>query len=143
MAGIVVGIDGSDHAHRALEWALREAAARRSPLTVMAIHEVAASAWTGSAIAYGEDTPMVEEARKHAEQAVAKASAQLEDRPEVTVMAASGVPARVLIEASADADMVVVGSRGAGGFARLMLGSVSNQVAEHALCPVVVIPDAR
>lgn len=140
MAGIVVGLDGSDHAHRALEWALKEAAAHHAPLTVLAIHEVAASAWTGSAITYAEDDPLVEKTRKAAEEAVAQASAQLAERPEVTVKAASGVPAHALIDASRDADMVIVGSRGAGGFSRLVMGSVSNQVVHHAHCPVVVIP---
>jgi nucleotide-binding universal stress UspA family protein len=59
----------------------------------------------------------------------------------VTVRAATGLPAEALLEAAADADMLVVGSRGAGGFKRLLMGSVSTQVTHHAPCPVVVIPD--
>lgn len=141
MAGIVVGVDGSHDAHRALEWAVKEAAVRHAPLTVLAIHEVAASAWTGSAITYGEDEAMVEQARKAAEEAVAKACAGIADPPAVTVKAASEVPAHALIDASRDADLVVVGSRGAGGFNRLVLGSVSNQVVHHAHCPVAVVPN--
>jgi nucleotide-binding universal stress UspA family protein len=140
MAGFVVGVDGSPDAHRALEWALKEAAAHRVPLTVLAIHEVAASAWTGSAITYAEDDPLVEKTRKAAEETVAKAAAQLTEPPPITVKAGSGVPAHSLIDASRDADLVIVGSRGAGGFARLVMGSVSNQVAHHAHCPVVIIP---
>jgi nucleotide-binding universal stress UspA family protein len=58
----------------------------------------------------------------------------------VTVRAVSGLPAHELVGASADADLVVVGSRGGGGFSRLLLGSVTNQVVAHATCPVVVIP---
>lgn len=141
MAGIVVGVDGSQHAHRALEWALKEAAVRSTPLTVLAVHPVAASAWTGSAITYGEDEPMVVQTRKAAEEAVAKASSGLSDQLSVTVKAESGVPAHALIDSSGNADMIVVGSRGSGGFGRLVLGSVSNQVVQHARCPVVVVPN--
>lgn len=140
MAGIVVGVDGSQDAHRALEWALKEAAVRHVSLTVLAIHEVAGSAWTDSPITYREDEPLVEQTRKAAEETVAKAAAQLADAPAVTVKAISAVPAHALIDASRDADMVVVGSRGAGGFSRLVMGSVSNQVVHHAHCPVVVVP---
>jgi len=65
-----------------------------------------------------------------------------ESRPSsVTVRAATGLPAEALLEAAADADLLVVGSRGAGGFKSLPMGSVSTQVTHHARCPVVVIPD--
>jgi nucleotide-binding universal stress UspA family protein len=63
--------------------------------------------------------------------------------PSVTVKSATGLPAEELISAAAGADMIVVGSRGAGGFKRLLLGSVSTQVTHHAHCPVVVIPADR
>jgi nucleotide-binding universal stress UspA family protein len=60
--------------------------------------------------------------------------------PETTVRVATGHPAEELVTASRDADMLVVGSRGTGGFGRLLLGSVSSQVTHHAECPVVVVP---
>ena len=64
-----------------------------------------------------------------------------ESRPEaVTVQTLSGTPAHELLSAARDADMIVVGSRGTGGFARLLMGSVSTQVSHHAHCPVVIIP---
>jgi len=56
------------------------------------------------------------------------------------VLAAIGIPAEELLNAAASADMIVVGSRGAGGFKRLLMGSVAAQVTHHAHCPVVVIP---
>jgi len=145
MAGIIVGVDGSHDAHRALEWAMQEAVARHAPLTVITVHQVAASAWTGVPIFLPVDEPSVEQARQAAEEAVAKAAAELgQSQPvPVAVRAVSGLPAQELIEASRDADLLVVGSRGGGGFARLVLGSVSDQVARHAHCPVVVVPGPR
>jgi nucleotide-binding universal stress UspA family protein len=145
MAGITVGIDGSHDAHRALEWAMREAAVRHVPLTVVTVHEVAVSGWTGQPIILPVDQPDLEKARQAAEETVAKAAVQLgEFQPaSVTVRAVNGSPAQELIEASRDADLLVVGSRGGGGFARLMLGSISQKVVHHAHCPVVVVPGPR
>ena len=145
MPGITVGIDGSDGAHRALEWAMKQAAAHHAPLTVVAVHEVPASGWTGNPVILPPDEPAVEKARHAAEELVAKAAAQLGgSQPlSVTVRAVNGFPAQELIEASRDADLLVVGSRGGGGFARLMLGSVSDQVMHHAYCPVVIVPGQR
>jgi nucleotide-binding universal stress UspA family protein len=58
----------------------------------------------------------------------------------VTVTAVHGFPVEELIKAGAGADVIVLGSRGAGGFTRLMLGSVATQVAQHAPCPVLIVP---
>jgi len=145
MAGITVGIDGSHDAHRALEWAMREAAARHVPLTVVTVHEVAVSGWTGQPIIFPVDQADVEKVRQAAEETVAKAAAQLgESQPApVMVRVVNGFAAQELIEASRDADLLVVGSRGGGGFARLMLGSISQKVVHHAHCPVVVVPGPR
>jgi nucleotide-binding universal stress UspA family protein len=63
--------------------------------------------------------------------------------PQVNVSASTGLPAEELLAAAEGADMIVVGSRGAGGFRRLLLGSVAAQITHHAHCPVVVIPAAR
>ncbi len=143
MPGIIVGIDGSDNAQKALEWALREAAVRRVPLTALTVHPEAIGAWGLRPISYPEDQEEQERARRAAEEAVHKTISQLDagSRPEsVTVKAVSGIAADELVKASADADLLVVGSRGHGGFARLMMGSVSSQVSHHALCPVVIVP---
>jgi nucleotide-binding universal stress UspA family protein len=145
MPGIVVGIDGSEHSAQVLEWALKEAALQQEPLAVLTVHPVAGSKWTGDPVIYAEDQPQEERDRHAAEEAVAKALSRLgEARPaSVTVEAVSGVPAQELIAASRDADLVVVGSRGGGGFAGLLLGSVSSQVVSHAACPVAVIRGSK
>ncbi len=143
MAGIIVGFDGSHSAQRALAWAINEAGYRRAPLTVLTVHPVAVSGWTGNPIVLPEDAPEVETARQAASDAVAKAVAEL-GRPgpaEVTVRGMSGVPCDELINASADADLVVVGARGMSTMHRLLLGSVSTTVLHHAHCPVAVIRD--
>jgi nucleotide-binding universal stress UspA family protein len=143
MPGIVVGIDGSVHSELSLEWAMKEAALRHVPLTVLAVHPVAVSAWTLTPITYPADEADVEKARTAAQESVDKVASRIGgERPSVTVHAVSGVPAEELIKAAEGADLLVVGSRGSGGFGQLRLGSVSSQVTHHALCPVVVVPAA-
>lgn len=141
MPGIVVGVDGSEHSQRALEWAVKEAALRQAPLTVLTVHQVVGSAWTGNPVVTTGDRPEEVKAREAAEEAVNQVLSTVGDaRPaSVTVRAVSGFPARELVDASQDADIVVVGSRGGGGFRGLLTGSVSSQVVNHAESPVVVI----
>jgi nucleotide-binding universal stress UspA family protein len=143
VSGIIVGIDGSDHSRVALEWAVKEAAIRHAPLTVLVV-QPAIAGYSGSATAYPGDAALAEQARKTAQEETDQVVAALGgSAPEsVLVQAAIGIPAAVLIDASKDADLVVVGSRGTGGFRELVLGSVSTQVTHHAHCPVVVIPAA-
>ena len=144
MTGIIVGVDGSHHAHQALDRAMREAAVHHAPLTVLAVHPVAASGWTGNPIILPADEPELEKTRQAAEEAVAKAAIHLgESQPaSVTVRAVNGFAAEELINASRDADLVVVGFHGAGRFAHRVLGSVSSKVVHHAHCPVMVVPEA-
>jgi nucleotide-binding universal stress UspA family protein len=145
MPGIIVGIDGSHHSTRALEWALKEAALQHAQLTVLTVHSVPASPWTGNPVVGERDADDQEMMLKAAEELTHKAASKLgEARPDsVMIRAISGYPARELVDESRDADLVVVGSRGAGGFAKLMMGSISSQVVEHAHCPVVVVPSDR
>ena len=144
MSGIIVGFDRSSHAQVALEWAMREAYIHDEPLTVLTVEQIAAAGMQGVLVFPVDDTFLID-ARISAREAVAKAAAQLGGRvpPSVTVQAIFGMPAAALIEASKDADLLVVGSGGAGSFTRLMLGSVSSQVTHHAHCPVVVVPADR
>ena len=143
MPGIIVGIDGSDHSRRALKWAVREAAVRQAPLTVFTVQQAAVGYW-GSPVLYPGDEDLAEQGRKVAQEETDGVLEKIGPGPRpssVTVRAATGLPAEALLEAAADADLLVVGSRGAGGFKSLLMGSVSTQVTHHAPCPVVVIPD--
>jgi nucleotide-binding universal stress UspA family protein len=139
--GIVVGVDGSGHSRRALEWAMKEAVIRHAPLTVLTVHQAIVGFYGGVA-GYPDDAARTEQAREVAQAETEKVLAGLDGpRPEpVTVKAVNGFPVEELIGASKDADVIVLGSRGAGGFTRLMMGSVAGQVAQHAHCPVLIVP---
>jgi nucleotide-binding universal stress UspA family protein len=143
MPGIVVGVDGSDHSHRALIWAMRQAALQHVPLTVLTVRRDPVRPATGiywGVHAYPEDSHNPEVAQKAVEEIVDRARNEIGGPvPQVSVTVATGDPAEELINASHDADMVVVGSRGSGGFASLLMGSVSSKVSHHAACPVVVV----
>ncbi|HUN31151.1 MAG TPA: universal stress protein [Trebonia sp.] len=143
MSGIIVGLDGSGHSDHALSWAAREAALRQVPLTVLSVHQPVIT-YLGSAVDDAMDGPVTEGVRLAAQQRADRILECLEAAPpQVTVQSVGGSPAEELLKASKDAEMLVVGSRGAGGFARLVMGSVSAQVTRHAQCPVVVIPAGK
>lgn len=141
MSGIIVGVDGSGHSQRALRWAMNEAAIRHVPLTVLTVHEAIRGYYSGVAV-YADDSARIEQARQAAQAETDKMLADLDGpRPDsVTVKAVRGFSVEELIKASQDADVVVLGSRGAGGFTRLMLGSTAGQVVQHAHCPVLIVP---
>jgi nucleotide-binding universal stress UspA family protein len=147
MTGIIVGVDGSDHSRHAFRWAMHEAVLRHAPLTVMTVRPAPArpatmSFWGLRTLPDGDSSQ--EQARRAVREFADKAASGTgETAPQVTVNVTTGEPAEELIIASRDADMIVLGSRGSGGFTRLLLGSVSSQVVHHAACPVVVIPRAR
>jgi nucleotide-binding universal stress UspA family protein len=143
MSGILVGIDGSSHSRRALEWAVNEAAIRHTALTVLTVEQAITGFW-GAPVVYPGDADLTEHARKVAQEETDVALGKLATEarpPEVTVLAIAGIPAEEILGVASDADMIVVGSRGAGGFKKLLMGSVSTSVTHHARCPVVVVPD--
>jgi len=146
MAGVLVGVDGSESSRRALAWALREALLRHVPLTVMSVRPGPArpasmSFWGLRTLPEGGLDQ--DQARQSVQDFVAKAAGEAGGAvPDIVVSLAEGEPAEELITASRDADLLVVGSRGSGGFSRLLMGSVSSQVTHHAACPVVVVPAA-
>ena len=144
MSGIIVGVDGSGHSQRALEWAMKEAALRHTPLTVLTVHEAIRGYYTSVGV-FPDDPARTEQAQKAAQAETDQVLAGLDGpRPEsVTVKAIHGFPVQELVNAGRDADMIVLGSRGAGGFSRLLLGSTAGQVVQHAHCPVLIVPPAE
>ena len=142
MPGIVVGVDGSGHSRKALETAAAEAAAHGVPLTVLVIHQAVRDVY-GSASHYTDDAALTDKAREAAQAETDQVLATLGSQPaSVTVTAVHGLPVDELIKASQGADMLVLGRRGFGGFARLMMGSVTDQVSRHAQCAVLIVPPA-
>ncbi|GAA2271360.1 universal stress protein [Glycomyces scopariae] len=137
---IVVGVDGSPASLRALEWALREAALTGADLEALHAWEVPAAYGTGMVMTL----PSSEEFEAAAKESLARAVelATVND-PGVRVLqnTVAGHPARVLIDAAEGASLLVVGSRGHGGFVGTLVGSVSQYCVSHAPCPVVVVRD--
>ncbi len=147
MPGIIVGVDGSEHSRRALRWALREAARHQLPLTLMTVRHGTVRPATEvywPVLEHPDNRADEESTRKAVRALVDEVATETgETAPEVTVTVATGNPAEELIRAAQGADMLVVGSHGRGGFATLLMGSVSSQVVHHASCPVVVIREPR
>lgn len=133
---VVVGLDGSEAAQRALEWALDEVRARGAVLDV--VH-----AWDlpliGNIGALAFDPILCQDLGHEMLDEAISASDARATGVDVHRILARGSAARVLIERGRHADLVVVGARGRGGFAGLLLGSVSHRVAHDAPCPVVVL----
>ena len=144
MPGVTVGVDGSDHSRYALRWAMQEAVLRHVPLTVLTVHPDPVRPATGiywGLRTYPENSFDPDLVRAAVEELVDKVASEIGGTvPDVTVSVATGNAAEELVRASRDADTLVLGSRGGGGFARLLLGSVTRQVMHHAECPVVVVP---
>jgi nucleotide-binding universal stress UspA family protein len=140
MKTIVVGVDGSETAGEALKLAAAEARLHGARLRIVVVWQVSAAAYGGGFAAFDQRTldAFPDHAQSVADEAAATV-AELAPGVECSTVVLNGQPAEALLGASADADLVVVGSRGLGGFKRLMLGSVSDQVVHHASCPVLVV----
>jgi nucleotide-binding universal stress UspA family protein len=151
---IVVGVDGSAGSVAALRWALTEAHLRGVPLRLVHAYELphhlagdlAVGLGPAAAAAYaGEDVERLrrsleEAARRALAGALERADKEAIDGIEIEQEIVEGPAAPALIEAARGAALLVVGSRGRGGFAGLLLGSVSQQCAQHPPCPVVILP---
>jgi nucleotide-binding universal stress UspA family protein len=135
----VAGTDGSPGSAAALRWALAEARRRGARLDVVHVwHYPWVVVAAGAAAAAVGREEYEAEGRRVLEQATAALEAERGD-VEIHPMLGSGSVADVLVRAAGDADLLVVGSRGRGGFTGLLLGSVSLQVAHHAPCAVVIV----
>jgi nucleotide-binding universal stress UspA family protein len=137
---IVVGVDGSPTSRQALRWAVGQAALTGA--TVEAVHALEIPVTDGWAPMFD----LVEHLSKAAEHMLAGAVAETaRAHPTVVVRARviEGHPATVLLSAAEGADLLVLGSRGHGGFVGALLGSVSQHCAHHATCPVVIIRDRQ
>jgi nucleotide-binding universal stress UspA family protein len=137
-SGILVGYEGSAHSARALDWAMLEANRHNAPLVIC------------TAVPQGAPDPRLYGDWLPDNQHLAAAEALLEEArnriadamPDLPVICTTAVdqPARALVDSADRAEMLVVGSRGHGGLASMLVGSVSLYVATHAPCPVVVVP---
>jgi nucleotide-binding universal stress UspA family protein len=135
---IVVGVDGSESSLRALEWAIRQAELTDASVSVVAAWHLPAT-W-----GWGVPVPPVDMPEQDMEEVVERAlepvRAQHPDVP-IESRVIDGHPAPVLVKASREADLLVVGSRGHGEFAGMLLGSVSEHCVSNAHCPVLVFRD--
>ncbi len=137
----VVGLDGSECATNALDWAASNVEGRATAIELVTAWQtpVAGTYPMSAPLAVGVDDADIHDA---AAQDVAEVAAGLGERLHLPVTASvgRGGPAQVLLEASDSASLLVIGSRGRGGFARLLLGSTSTQCATHASVPTIVVP---
>ena len=145
METIVVGVDGSKGGREALTYATREAGLRKARLRIVSAWEIPPAVYAGG-LAPALDQETIDGFGDGAKQLVQEAIAQakeLEPDVESEGRVAEGQAADVLLLEAKQADLIVVGNRGLGGFSSLLLGSVSHQVVQHAPCPVTVVREAK
>ena len=140
---IVVGVDGSHQSEKAIDWALEESRAHGDDVILVHAWQSPGLALTGYA---GATLPVFgsEDIKKLAEELLATCIKEVRRRaPDVRLDSrlVEGHPAAALVAASEGARLLVVGTRGLGGFKGMLMGSVSTSCAHHAQCPVVIVPD--
>ncbi|WP_182903934.1 universal stress protein [Microbispora sp. H10830] len=135
---IVVGVDGSAQALCAVDWAAAEAGSRRLPLRI--VHIAVRWEYNVAIREPGLEAPRPEAAGLEVLR-IAEDRARTFASVDVGCRLGIGPISATLLQEAADAALLVLGSHGTGGFTRLLLGSVSRQIAEHAACPVVVVPE--
>jgi nucleotide-binding universal stress UspA family protein len=137
MSFVVVGVDGSEGSKAALRVAAEEAIDRKAQLRIVIAWHIPLAVYTDGLPPPDEITSDMKDA---AHEIAAQAEAAVPAGVDFETRLREGQPADVLLEESEGAEVLVVGSRGLGGLARLVLGSVSQHVSHHATCPVVIVP---
>ncbi|NYV76303.1 universal stress protein, partial [Streptomyces sp. UH6] len=131
---VIAAVDGSEDSLRSLDWAVRTALMRGAPVRVVHVRQYPAWAPPEFVAADTADDPVLDQVRARIEAGGGGA------RPDVEYLSRVGAPGTVLVELSTEGSLLVVGSRGRGGFASLLLGSTGIAVARDSHCPVVVVP---
>jgi len=136
---VVVGVDGSSGAEAALRYAIEEARRQGATLRVVGVWFMPSSAYMGMSL----PTNFAEDCERAARTSIDRSLESVGHPADVPleVVILEGQPAAVLVAQAATASVLVVGSRGRGGFRELLLGSVSQACAHHAHCPVIIVPD--
>lgn len=130
---IVVGVDGSEQSLAALHWAVDEARMRHGKVRLI-------TAWHYPPVPSTVEDSGTNDSLHAAECVRAEAlNAVAAEGVDITGLLVLDSPATALVDAAKDADLLIVGSRGHGGFAGLLLGSVSSQVTHHAPCPALIV----
>ncbi len=140
-ATIVVGVDGSESSIHALEFALDEARVRSAEVKVVTAWHLPASAYNTGWVPLGVDPSDSEIIARNALRKSLDEAGVAESGVSVTPLVLQGPAADVLVAEARDADLLVVGSRGLGGFKGLLHGSASQQCAHHATCPGTTVPN--
>jgi nucleotide-binding universal stress UspA family protein len=136
---VVVGVDGSDESYGALHWAIAEAGLRQADLHVVHAYEYTHPLMPTGLVPGADCNTMERASRTRLEEMVESALGTADHRPhDVALTLSPATATQALLSASVGAELLVVGSRGRGGFSGLLLGSVSQQCSHHARCPIVV-----
>lgn len=140
MSAIVVGVDGSEGSIRALRFAFDEARIRDAEITAVSAWTLPVAAyeagWLRAPVEFGEFSNSARATLDTSLESVGAATSGIK----VTKVVSEGQPADVLCSEAKDAELLVVGSRGMGGFGSLVLGSVSQQCLHHTPCALVIVP---
>jgi nucleotide-binding universal stress UspA family protein len=136
---VLVGVDGSAHSGAALKYAVAEANRRGARLRVVSTYFPEYSVHGRTQPVTASETAIEVDLEKETRRMVEDASAADAQQPPVDIVVAAGPAAGVLVDMSAEVDVLVLGHRGRGGFASMLLGSVGMQCVLHARCPVIVV----